>query len=148
MSALDIKYNKEMCDLFLIYFSLLCYNYLNPGFVWFLLLCESLMSGKFFCLTWTGREEVNKGARGGLEKANLSRQATDRDRSLEMVCCFALKFCWLTLVLKNQENKFGVMMDTLSESRLGRPLVRLIIIRRLLFLYLNQAYLTVKNGKA
>ena len=73
MSALDIKYNKEMCDLFLIYFSLLCYN--------------------SFVVHELVEKEVKKGARGGLENANLSRQATDRDRSLEMVCCFALKFC-------------------------------------------------------
>ena len=118
--------------------------FLSGFFCFASLLCQE----NSFVLHELVEKEVNKGARGGLEKANLSRQATDRDRSLEMVCCFALKFCWLTLVLKNQENKFGVMMDTLSESRLGRPWVRLIIIRRLLFLYLNQAYLTVKKGKA
>ena len=84
----------------------------------------------YFVLHELVEEEVNKGAGGDLEKTNLSKQATDNDRSLEMVCCFALKFCWLTLVLKNI--KFGVMIDTLRESRLGWPIVRSII-GRLLF---------------
>ena len=45
-------------------------------------------------------EEVNKDAESDLEKANLSKRATDNDRSLKMVCCFALKFCWWMLVRK------------------------------------------------
>ena len=45
-------------------------------------------------------EEVNKDAESDLEKANLSKRATDNDRSLKMVCCFALKFCWRMLVRK------------------------------------------------
>ena len=93
-----------------------------------------------FVLDELVEEEVNKAAGGDLEKAKLSKQATNKDRSLDAVCCFAVKFCWLMTVLKYQDNQFGVMMDTLRASRaVNYPKITL--------MYLNQAYLTVKKGK-
>ena len=76
-------------------------------------------------------EEVNNAAGGYLEKAKLSKQVTDKDRSLNVVCGFALKFCWLKMVLKYQDNQFGIMTVTLRASRLvNYPKITL--------LYLNQ----------
>ena len=89
-----------------------CSYFENPGFSC-ATITSTLASSGFFCfasllchenyfvLHKLVEEEVSKGAGGDLEKTNLSKQATDKGRSLEMVCCFALKFCWQTLVLKN-----------------------------------------------